>query len=480
MLSLFFVRTLFIIHMSLDLDVRSAAEVLLSCKSATVISHIDADGISSESILSQALVRSGIPVRSIFLRQLDPLTFHEIPDDDSLKIFSDFGSGQQSLLKEKGLNPDDVVIIDHHVSQPVDVEYLEVNCLLHGHEKLSAAGVAYLVAREMDGSNGDLAKLAIVGNIGDMMDREHLTLSGPARDILTDGLKWGNVEVWEHDLNIYGISTRPLPNAIAYSDDIDVPGVSQDPDGARRFLERIGIHPISGSRWPVWEDLSFEDKQMVVCSLIDQMVAHGKELNRLFADHYLFPDENRVQATLRNASEYATMLNSCGRWKRPELGGQICRGDRIIAYREAEQMLRNHRNKIREVMTYITDTGVSELSHMLYIHVGDRFPDTIVGIGAGMSLSRLNPEKPILVMCEDSLDPTKTKISMRTRPEVVSKGVDLQSALSIACERFEGSSGGGHRIAAGAFIPREAEREFIEDVNRILGHQYAQKSAGSG
>lgn len=465
--------------MSLHKDVRSAADVLLSRGSATVISHIDADGISSESILSQALIRAGIAVRSVFIRQLDPLTLHEIPDDKSLKIFSDFGSGQQSLLKEKGLHSDDVVIIDHHVSQPAEAGFLEVNCLNHGYEKLSAAGVAYLVAREMDESNVDLAKLAIVGNIGDMMDREHLSLSGPARDILTDGVRWGNVEVWEHDLNIYGISTRPLPNALAYSDDIDVPGVSQDPDGARKFLERIGIHPTSGSRWPVWEELSFDDKQMVVCSIIDQMVAHGKDLSRLFADHYLFPDETRVQATLRNASEYATLLNSCGRWKRPELGGMICRGDRVVAYREAEQMLRNHRNKIREVMSYITDTGVSELSHMLYIHVGDRFPDTIVGIGAGMSLARLNPDKPILVMCEDSLDPTKTKISMRTRPEVVARGVDLQSALSIACERFEGSSGGGHRIAAGAFIPCESEQEFIEDVNRILGQQYAQKSSGS-
>lgn len=465
--------------MSLDQDVSSASEAILSRKSATVVSHIDADGISSESILTQAISRAGIPVRSVFLRQLDPLTLHEIPDDDSLKIFSDFGSGQQSMLKEKGLHPDDVVIIDHHVSQPADAGYLEVNCLLHGYEKMSAAGVAYLVAREMDEINRDLAKLAVVGNIGDMMDRETLKLSGPAHEILIDGVRYGNVEIWEHDLNVYGISTRPLPNALAYSDDIDISGVSHDPDGARRFLEKIGIKPVSANRWPVWEDLSFEDKQTVVCAIIDQMLAHGKNLDRLFADHYLFPDESKVQATLRNASEFATLLNSCGRWKRPELGGQICRGDRVVAFREAEQMLKNHRSKIREVMAFITDTGVSELSHMLYIHVGDRFPDTIVGIGAGMSLSRLNPDKPILIMCEDSLDPSKTKISMRTRPEVVGKGVDLQKALSVACERFEGSSGGGHRIAAGAFIPREAEREFIEDVNRILGQQYAQTSSDS-
>nr|WP_319538966.1 DHH family phosphoesterase [uncultured Methanospirillum sp.] len=465
--------------MSLDKDVRSAAETILSCKSATVISHIDADGISSESILSQAISRAGIPVRSVYLRQLDPLTLHEIPGDNSLKIFSDFGSGQQTMLQEKGIHPDNVVIIDHHVSQPADTGYLEVNCLLHGHEKMSAAGVAYLVAREMDEINCDLAKLAVVGNIGDMMDRENLKLSGPAREIMADGVGYGNVEVWEHDLNIYGISTRPLPNALAYSDDIDIPGVSHDPDGARRFLERIGIRPVSANRWPVWESLSLEEKQTVVCSIIDQMMAFGKSLDRLFTDHYLFPDENITQATLRNASEYATLLNSCGRWKRPELGGAICRGDRVVAYREAEQMLRNHRNKIREVMEYITDNGVSELSHLLYIHVGDRFPDTIVGIGAGMSLSRLNPEKPILIMCEDSLDPSKTKISMRTKPEVVDKGVDLQKALCVACERVDGSSGGGHRIAAGAFIPREAEQEFIEDVNRIIKQQYAQKSSDS-
>ncbi|MFH0967845.1 MAG: DHH family phosphoesterase, partial [Methanobacteriota archaeon] len=256
--------------MSLDQDVRAAADAIRSCSSATVISHIDADGISSESILAQAIIRAGIPVRSVFIRQLDPLTLHDIPDDESLKIFSDFGSGQQSLLMEKGLKSDDVVIIDHHVSQPADAGYLEVNCLLYGYEKMSAAGVAYLVAREMDEINQDLAKLAVVGNIGDMMDREHLKLSGPAREILLDGIRYGNVELWEHDLNIYGISTRPLPNALAYSDDIEIPGVSHDPDGARRFLERIGIRPVSSNRWPVWEGLPFEEKQIVVCAIIDQ------------------------------------------------------------------------------------------------------------------------------------------------------------------------------------------------------------------
>ncbi|HPY59908.1 MAG TPA: DHH family phosphoesterase [Methanospirillum sp.] len=462
--------------MSFSEDIRAAADAVRSCREVTIISHIDADGISSEAILAMALSREGIHVSTTFVRQLDPLTLDQVPDDSSLKIFSDLGSGQQQMLMEKGLDPSRTIIIDHHVSQPADHgdPFIEVNCLNHGHEKMSAAGVSYLVAREIDSINTDLAKLAVIGNVGDMMDREHLRLTGPAREILLDGIRHGTVEMWERDLNIYGISTRPLPQSLAYSDDMDIPGVSRDIDGAAKFLERIGITPLQPNRWPVWEDLSFDQKQLVCSAVIEQMVAHGKDTSRLFSDHYLFPDEDWHHAPLRNASEFATMLNSCGRWQRPELGGAICRGDRVEAYREAEHMLRNHRSKIREVMMYITDTGVSELSHMLHIHVGGRFPDTIVGIGAGMALSRLNPEKPILIMCEDSLDPSMTKISMRTRPEVVKKGVDLQLALAQACEGREGCSGGGHRIAAGAFIPRDHERAFIEDVNRILAQQYAQ------
>ncbi|MDD1724117.1 MAG: DHH family phosphoesterase [Methanospirillum sp.] len=464
--------------MSFEEDIRAASDVIRDSEEVTIISHIDADGISSEAILALALSREGIRVTTRFVRQIDPLTLDQIPSDSSLKIFSDFGSGQQEMLKEKGLDPGRTIILDHHVSQPAESgdggDFIEVNCLKHGFEKMSAAGVSYFLALDLDSVNTDLAKLALIGNIGDMMDREHLRLIGPARDILRDGIREGSVELWEHDLNIYGISTRPLPQSVAYSDDLDIPGVSRDPDGAARFLERIGISPLSGNRWPVWEDLSFDQKQAVSSAIIEQMVAHGKDTARLFSDHYLFPGEDRHQASLRNASEFATLLNSCGRWQRPELGGAICRGDRVVAYREAEQMLRNHRSKIREVMLYITDTGVTELSHLLYIHVGGRFPDTIVGIGAGMALSRLNPEKPILIMCEDSLDPSMTKISMRTRPEVVSRGVDLQQALARACELHEGCSGGGHRIAAGAFIPHELEHAFIEDVNRIIAQQYAE------
>jgi RecJ-like exonuclease len=65
---------------------------------------------------------------------------------------------------------------------------------------------------------------------------------------------------------------------------------------------------------------------------------------------------------------------------------------------------------------------------------------------------------------------------MRTNERVVEKGVDLQQALSNASAEY-GGGGGGHKIAAGAYIPKTAEKEFLHRVNRILGEQFAAASA---
>src|SRR5271157_1921225 len=126
-------------------DVKAAAEQIAAAPEITIISHIDADGISCEAILSQAVSRLAIPVRSVFVRQLEPLTMPQVPADSSLKIFSDLGAGQQNLMLERDFLKNEVLIIDHHVSQPCEREYTQVNCLPYGHTRMSAAGVSYLV-----------------------------------------------------------------------------------------------------------------------------------------------------------------------------------------------------------------------------------------------------------------------------------------------------------------------------------------------
>ncbi|MFA5266409.1 MAG: DHH family phosphoesterase [Methanoregula sp.] len=460
-------------------DVKAAAEQIAAAPEVTIISHIDADGISCEAILSQAVSRLEIPVKSVFIRQMEPLTMPQIPTDSSLKIFSDLGAGQQNLMLERGFTDKEVLIIDHHVSQPVEgCVYTQVNCLPYGFTRMSAAGVSYLVGKELDSANTDLAQLAVIGNVGDMMAREKCGLTGPARDIIVeDGARHGSIEIRRKDLNCYGTATRPLHLSLAYNDDPFIKGISNNPEGARQFLKKIGIRQQApDGRWYVWEEITTEEKRIIISALAEQLIANGEKVDRLLAETYGFPLET-PRTPLRNAQEYATVLNACGRWSKPQVGSAILRGDRGTAYRDAEHMLNNHRSIIRNLLQFIIDTGVKELENLQWLHVGGRYPDTIVGIGAGMALSKLNSNKPILIMCEVPEDRNLTKVSMRTNERVVERGIDLQQALNSASAEF-GGGGGGHKIAAGAYIPKTAEEEFVQRVNRILGEQFA--AAGPG
>jgi RecJ-like exonuclease len=460
-------------------DVKAAAEQIAAAEEVTIISHIDADGISCEAILSQAVSRLEIPVKSVFIRQMEPLTMPQIPTDSSFKIFSDLGAGQQNLMLDRGFTEKEVLIIDHHVSQPIDgISYTQVNCLPYGFTRMSAAGVSYLVGKELDAANTDLAMLGVIGNVGDMMAREKCGLVGPARDIIVeDGARHGSIEVRRKDLNCYGTATRPVHLSLAYNDDPFIKGISNNPEGARQFLKKLGIRQQApDGRWYVWEEITTEEKRTIISALAEQLIANGEKVDRLLAETYGFPLET-PRTPLRNAQEYATVLNACGRWSKPQVGSAILRGDRGTAYRDAEHMLNNHRSIIRNLLQFIVDTGVKEMENLQWLHVGGRYPDTIVGIGAGMALSKLNSNKPILIMCEVPEDRNLTKVSMRTNERVVERGIDLQQALNSASAEF-GGGGGGHKIAAGAYIPKTAEQEFVDRVNRILGEQFA--AAGPG
>ncbi|HJJ69971.1 MAG TPA: DHHA1 domain-containing protein, partial [Methanocorpusculum sp.] len=253
-----------------------------------------------------------------------------------------------------------------------------------------------------------------------------------------------------------------------------IPGISGKPAKAIELLCRTGIYD-SPSDSRTFEELSESEARKLASTVAEQMIANGETVERLFAEQYFFFDEAE-KTPLRNASEYATMLNACGRWAKPAIGAAVCAGDRGTHYREAEHMLRHHRSMIRELCEYILETGVDIKGPIQTINIGDRYPDTIVGIGAGMALSKLNTNKPILVLCEVADEPDFLKASMRTYEKVLRRGVDLQDALCTAAAEF-GGSGGGHNIAAGAYIPKGCEDDFIRRVSELIQAQLDTGSA---
>jgi len=142
----------------LDKAAEAIARSILHCDSMRVISHNDADGITSAGLICNALLRAGIPFQATLLNRLDE------PALEGLKgpvVFCDMGSGNPELISRI---KEECFVLDHH--RPVgSLSCMHLNPHLFGIDgafELSASGTVYAVVRQM-GDNSDLSGLALVG-----------------------------------------------------------------------------------------------------------------------------------------------------------------------------------------------------------------------------------------------------------------------------------------------------------------------------
>ncbi len=107
------------------------------------------------------------------------------------------------------------------------------------------------------------------------------------------------------------------------------------------------------------------------------------------------------------------------------------------------------------------------MENLQYFDAGNKIRETIVGIVAGMSISLVNSNVPIIAFADSE---GGVKVSSRGNQELIRKGLNLGEAISEAAG-VVGGAGGGHDIAAGAFIPRESKQEFLRILNSKIGKQ---------
>ena len=219
--------------------IRDAEEVLLA-------SHIDADGLTSAAVAATALARADRPHEVVFKKQLDETEIASIAAREyDVVLFTDFGSGQLDVIAEHEARGDFVpVIADHHQPADADTEF-HLNPLLeglNGATELSGAGAAYVLARALEPAgvdNRDLAALAVVGAVGDMQEQSG-ELVGANAGIVEEGVAVGALDTAK-DLAVYGKQTRPLPKLLEYASDVSIPGITNDPDGVRKFLDGLDV-----------------------------------------------------------------------------------------------------------------------------------------------------------------------------------------------------------------------------------------------
>ncbi|AGN00679.1 phosphoesterase RecJ domain-containing protein [Salinarchaeum sp. Harcht-Bsk1] len=483
-----------------------AAERLAAADHVLLASHADADGLASAAVGAAALERAGIPHDVQFADQLDEATIQRLASGREDVVFlTDFGSGQLDDVYAH-LDPEATIVADHHqplspdavpAGAPATAEYADapyhVNPLLvglDGARECSGAGATYAVARAIaerdppaalgpehaiqpgsdpDPRNRDLAALAIVGAVGDRQ-REDGELVGANVAIAAEGEAAG-VLTTETDLGAYGTQTKPLPELLAHADEIRVPGVATDRNAAARFLDGLDLKLRTDGEWRRWAELTGEERQTVASGLCQRAIQRGvpaERIDEMVGTAYTLSGEEPA-TQLRDASEFATLLNATARYERSAVGLAVLLGDRDGALEEATDLLAEHRRNLSRGVRWVEDHGVTIESHCQWFDAGSEIPATIVGIVAGMAVGAdgVDPSIPIVAFAEDG---DEVKVSARATGGLVRRGVDLSEAMATAASAVDGS-GGGHTVAAGATIPPDSTDEFVSVVDDVLATQ---------
>ena len=452
-----------------------------------VFSHLDADGIAAAGIVGKALLRQDARFRIRITQWVDEKIIGEIiADKPELVIFTDFGSGYIDLLNQK-IPTCKIAILDHHQftggTNP-NPNIVQVNPHIHdmdGATDVSGSGVAYFVARAMDKRNIDLAPIALVGALGDMQDRyDQRKLAGLNAPIVRDAVDAKLVSVVK-DLTFFGRETRPIHRTLSSTTNPFLPGISGEEDKTLAFLSSLNIPLKNDDKWRALRDLSDDEKKRLCSALADFLLSKGLhyEITNLIGHIYILNTEE-PWTPLRDAREFAVVLNSTGRMDRPSLGVSVCMGDRKAALEEANKVLEEYRRSINKYLSWVWEKPqrLSELENIYVVNGEDFVSEKIIGTISSILISSLpNVEKPLIAYANVPNEGL-AKLSSRTTDLGVHKGINLGEVMRMAAEQF-GGKGGGHNIAAGGQVPLDKVEEFVKAANELVGRQLkGEKVAG--
>lgn len=457
-------------------EAERAAAALRRAKEVLIVTHIDADGITAGAIAAQALNRLGKPCTLDFEKKIATETVQMINCSSADMVWvCDLGSAYISQFTRTG-----IIVTDHHVPDPgwrqgqTSLDGFSASFHLNPHlwgrsgsTEASGAGMTYLLAKTIDPANADLAYLAVIGAVGDFQDTASSQLTGWNRLILQDAVAHGDV-VCEQGLRYFGRETRPLIQFLQYGSEPRISGVTDDRDGCVALLAafRIPIRMADG-RLRTWNDLGADERAVLADDLLSRLPAE-KDRQTLFGEVYKLP-HFAAGTGLRDAKEFATILNSCGRYDDASTGARLCCGD-LTALADAERNRAEHRRNISAALSLVKDGHlIRERRYLQWFDVGAAIQETVVGSVAGMLLNAdwVRSDLPIIAFAQAD---DGIKVSARASRELTDKGLNLAEVMNKAAAAV-GGMGGGHPVAAGATIPPGKEEVFLNVAEDEVAQQ---------
>jgi single-stranded-DNA-specific exonuclease len=440
---------------------------LSKAKPVKIISHIDADGISACAVLIKTLKNANLAYSVTTVKQLTKGVLYDLSHDNyETFFFTDLGSGQLNdivtLLKGKK-----VFILDHHRFDNDSPEIVHVNPEMFGisgSTELSGAGVAYFFYKAVTGKTA-VAHIAVVGAIGDMQEDNGFT--GLNKEILDDAVNTKQIEI-KTGLRIFGLNSKPLYKALQYSTWPAIPGISGSESGAIQFLQELGINPKYRDSWRMFSQLTDAEVKKLSSGIIIKRFGKDKPED-IFGPIYTVIGEE--DGPTKDAREYATLLNSCGRLDKASVGLGTCLGDKNSKLKALAAM-KDYKRELVNALTWFEKNKsarngkVIEKDNVVILNAGSEIRDTVIGTLASI-ISKSNWYKDgtcILSMARNLEDET-TKLSLRMAgPET---DADLKQLMKLAVLSVNGDCG-GHKKAAGGRISQDKEEEFIKNAVEVF------------
>lgn len=409
-----------------------------------IVSHFDTDGITSAAIMILTLKKMDKPFTLKIVKSLDEETIKNLSKDKAT-VFLDLASNSIHHIIKHGLK--NVFIIDHHqIIQNIPDEINMINSELHGKQKISGSGLTYLFCRHLDKEAKGFAKLAILGMIGDMMEKNIDKLNN---EILDDS----NIKR-KRGLLIYP-ATRPINRVLELSSDPYIPGVTGNIKGVLELLRESGLSPVEGNYKSLIELDENEMGNLITGVLLRNPKTKSESI---IGDIFLIKLFNKLE----DAREISAKINACSRSGESAIALQLCM-ETTSANKKAEVIYAKYKQEMVSSLKFALETKKIEGRGFVILNAESNIKDTMIGsIASIISNSNVYEEGTVIVAM--AYYGEKIKVSARNIGKI---GRNVREILqNVVCE-IPGEVG-GHEFAAGCNIQKKDEKRFLELLKKEL------------
>ncbi|MEM3272346.1 MAG: DHH family phosphoesterase [Thermoplasmatales archaeon] len=441
-----------------------ASELIFNAKKLKIISHHDSDGIASAAIAVFVARRLGLKYETVIRNQLLPEDFS---DSSYIYWFNDLGSAR--IKDMKGISG---VITDHHTPVVNEAHYTENGNNIYqfnphlegldGSVSQSGSTTTFLFSVNLIPEVSSISHIPVIGSVGDLHDKKFCRLVDSDREVMLLAERIGLIERKE-DIRYFGRSSKSISYMLRFGNDPKISLLYDNPEKVSQFLESHGLDR-EQSRKIRWIDLDEGKRKEIINSLAGLLESEGGDVSRLTGEVYEVKGEPR-SSIIKDCRDFSSVINATSRKGRPDIGIRICLFERGETLNEAMRLYSDHLDTLRKASKALDGIESKRIGRVVLYDFGENLENNITGTVATRIITHKKiPESSIVVVMANLGD--YKKISARISLEL-SERLDL-SLLFRNAAMGVGGSGGGHRNAAGATIPKGMEMEFINKLNEMI------------